>query len=110
MEGDAMLHGVWLEGGTARYRNRFVRTKGFVAEAQAGRPLYGGLMTPSFVDPALLGPDPDPAGPFDSIPSSTSSATGRAISLWAKASHPMRSPKISAPWAFSTSVAPSAPG
>jgi carotenoid cleavage dioxygenase-like enzyme len=64
MEGDAMLHGVWLEGGAARYRNRYVRTKGFVSEAHAGRPLYGGLMTPTFVDPALLGEDPDPGWPF----------------------------------------------
>jgi carotenoid cleavage dioxygenase-like enzyme len=64
MEGDAMLHGVWLEGGRARYRNRFVRTKGFAAEAKAGHPLYGGLMTPTFVDPSLLGEGPDPGWPF----------------------------------------------
>ncbi len=64
MEGDAMLHGVWLEGGTARYRNRYVRTKGFVSEAQAGQPLFGGLMSPTFVDPSLLGEDPDPGWPF----------------------------------------------
>ncbi len=64
MEGDAMLHGVWLEGGAALYRNRFVRTKGFVAEARAGRPLFGGLMTPTFVDPSLLGANPDPGWPF----------------------------------------------
>ncbi len=64
MEGDAMLHGVWLEDGTARYRNRYVRTKGFVAEARAGHPLFGGLMTPAFVDPSLLGEDQDPGWPF----------------------------------------------
>ena len=28
MEGDGMLHGVWLEDGRARYRNRWVRTAG----------------------------------------------------------------------------------
>jgi carotenoid cleavage dioxygenase-like enzyme len=64
MEGDAMLHSVSLEGGTARYRNRFVRTKGFLAESRAGHPLFGGLMTPAFVDPTLLGEDPDPGWPF----------------------------------------------
>jgi carotenoid cleavage dioxygenase-like enzyme len=64
MEGDAMLHGVWLEGGRARYRNRWVRTKGMEADERAGRDIFGGLMTPAFVDTALLGPDPDPGWPF----------------------------------------------
>lgn len=64
MEGDAMLHGVWLEGGKARYRNRWVVTAGMQAELDAGRALFGGLMTPAFVDTDLLGPDPDPGWPF----------------------------------------------
>jgi carotenoid cleavage dioxygenase len=64
LEGDAMIHGLWIEGGKARYANRWVRTKGMVAEERAGRSLYGGLMTPAFVDTALLGPDPDPGWPF----------------------------------------------
>ena len=64
LEGDAMIHGVWIEGGRARYRNRWVRTKGFLAEERAGRALFGGLMTPAFVDQKLLGPEPDPGWPF----------------------------------------------
>ena len=65
MEGDAMVHGVWLDGeGGARYRNRWVRTKGMAADIAAGRDVFGGLMTPAFVDPALLGDDPDPGWPF----------------------------------------------
>ena len=64
LEGDAMIHGLWLEGGTARYANRWVRTKGMAAEERAGHALYGGIMTPAFVDTALLGPDPDPGWPF----------------------------------------------
>jgi carotenoid cleavage dioxygenase-like enzyme len=64
MEGDGMLHGVWLEGGGARHRNRWVRTRGLEAEERAGKALFGGLMTPAFVDPALLGPDPDPGWPI----------------------------------------------
>jgi len=64
LEGDGMVHGLWLEGGRARYANRWVRTRGMAAEERAGRALYGGLMTPAFVDPALLGPDPDPGWPF----------------------------------------------
>ncbi len=64
LEGDAMVHGLWIEGGKARYANHWVRTKGMAAEERAGRSLYGGLMTPAFVDAALLGPDPDPGWPF----------------------------------------------
>ncbi|MCD9622822.1 carotenoid oxygenase family protein [Rhabdothermincola salaria] len=65
MEGDAMVHGTWIEAdGTIRYRNRWVRSKGMAAEERAGKALFGGLMTPAFVDPSLLGNDPDPGWPF----------------------------------------------
>jgi carotenoid cleavage dioxygenase-like enzyme len=65
MEGDAMVHGTWFEGdGTIRYRNRWVRTQGMAAEEGAGKAIFGGLLTPAFVDQALLGPDPDPGWPF----------------------------------------------
>jgi carotenoid cleavage dioxygenase-like enzyme len=64
LEGDAMVHGLWIEKGSARYANRWVRTKGMAAEERAGRSLYGGLMTPAFVDMSLLGADPDPGWPF----------------------------------------------
>ncbi len=64
LEGDGMVHGVWLEGGRARYANRWVRTQGMAAEERAGRALFGGLLTPAFVDVALLGDDPDPGWPF----------------------------------------------
>jgi len=42
LDGDAMVHGVWFEGGRARYRNRFVRTPVMQAEERAGRALWGG--------------------------------------------------------------------
>ena len=65
MEGDAMVHGVWLDGeGGARYKNRWVRTKGMAADVAAGHDVFGGLMTPAFVDMKLLGDDPDPGWPF----------------------------------------------
>ncbi len=64
LEGDGMVHGLWLEEGRARYANRWVRTRGMAAEEQAGHALYGGLLTPAFVDMTLLGPDPDPGWPF----------------------------------------------
>jgi carotenoid cleavage dioxygenase-like enzyme len=64
LEGDGMLHGLWFDNGTARYANRFVRTQSLLAEERAGRALFGGLMTPAFVDQSLLGDDPDPGWPF----------------------------------------------
>ncbi|MEU8137821.1 carotenoid oxygenase family protein [Streptodolium elevatio] len=43
IDGDGMLHGVWMSQGRARYRNRFVRTPAMRAEEKAGRALWGGL-------------------------------------------------------------------
>ena len=42
-DGDGMLHMMQFSGGKATYRNRFVRTRGFEAEAEAGGPLWAGL-------------------------------------------------------------------
>ena len=55
MDGDGMIHAVQLDGGRARYRNRFVRTRGLAVERRAGRAVYGGLMRPVPVDPAIAG-------------------------------------------------------
>ena len=38
--------------------------EGLRAEERAGRALYGGIMTPAFVDQGLLGPDRDPGWPI----------------------------------------------
>lgn len=43
-EGDGMIHMISLADGKAEYRNRFVRTKAFVAEQEAGHSLWAGLM------------------------------------------------------------------
>ncbi|MEL6183438.1 MAG: carotenoid oxygenase family protein, partial [Myxococcota bacterium] len=40
--GDGMMHGIRIEGGEARYSNRWVRTAKFRAEEAAGRALFGG--------------------------------------------------------------------
>jgi carotenoid cleavage dioxygenase len=64
LEGDGMIHAVWIGEGKARYRNRWVRTNGLRAEEKAGRALFGGIMTPALVDQGLLGPDPDPGWPI----------------------------------------------
>jgi carotenoid cleavage dioxygenase len=43
-DGDGMIHMISFLDGKAEYRNRFVRTKGFLAEQEAGRSLWAGLM------------------------------------------------------------------
>jgi carotenoid cleavage dioxygenase len=45
-DGDGMLHAVLFENGKATYRNSFIRTTGFYAEAAAGRSLWPGMMQP----------------------------------------------------------------
>src|SRR5699024_6609467 len=45
-DGDAMLHSMYFENGKATYRNRFVRTPGFLAEEAAGKSLWPGLLEP----------------------------------------------------------------
>jgi carotenoid cleavage dioxygenase-like enzyme len=43
-DGDGMLHQISFANGKADYRNRWVRTRGFEAEQEAGQSLWGGLM------------------------------------------------------------------
>ena len=45
-DGDGMIHQISFSGGKASYRNRFVRTRGFQAEQEAGASLWGGLADP----------------------------------------------------------------
>nr|WP_062331517.1 carotenoid oxygenase family protein [Herbidospora sakaeratensis] len=42
-DGDGMVHVIGFRDGAAFYRNRFIRTDGFLAEAEAGAPLWAGL-------------------------------------------------------------------
>ena len=45
-DGDGMMHVVGFRDGKAFYRNRFIRTDGFLAESEAGGPLWPGLAEP----------------------------------------------------------------
>lgn len=63
MDGDGMIHAVYLEGGRARYRNRFVRTRDLAVEQRAGRAVYGSFSRPVPVDPQLLQAGDNP-GPY----------------------------------------------
>lgn len=59
LDGDGMIHAVYLQDGRASYKNRFVKTKGLLAEQRAGKAIYGGILQPIMPDPKLLGPDGD---------------------------------------------------
>ncbi len=45
-DGDGMIHQIDFHGGKASYRNRFLRTRCFAAEQEAGGSLWGGLADP----------------------------------------------------------------
>ncbi|HAU22161.1 MAG TPA: apocarotenoid-15,15'-oxygenase [Erythrobacter sp.] len=45
-DGDGFIHSISFNNGKASYRSRFVRTKGFEAEKEAGHSLWAGLMEP----------------------------------------------------------------
>ncbi|MFJ1787035.1 carotenoid oxygenase family protein [Streptomyces anulatus] len=57
IDGDGMLHGVWMTQGRARYRNRFVRTPAMRAEEAAGHALWGGLESMILPGPDEVGED-----------------------------------------------------
>ncbi len=43
-DGDGMIHAISFRDGKASYRNRVVRTKGFIAEQEAGGSIWAGTM------------------------------------------------------------------
>ncbi|MBO3459517.1 carotenoid oxygenase family protein [Aetokthonos hydrillicola Thurmond2011] len=45
-DGDGMLHGVRISNGVATYRNRYVRTRGWEIENQAGKAVWSGFLEP----------------------------------------------------------------
>lgn len=49
-DGDGMLHGVLLSQGKASYHNRYVRTKGYKIEHDAGHAIWSGLLEPPQMD------------------------------------------------------------
>lgn len=54
-DGDGMVHAVGFRDGSAFYRNRFIRTDGFRAEQDAGRPLWAGLVEDPAASPTQTG-------------------------------------------------------
>ncbi|MGD1911772.1 MAG: carotenoid oxygenase family protein [Rivularia sp. (in: cyanobacteria)] len=49
-DGDGMLHGVRISNGKASYRNRYVRSRGWQIEHEAGEAVWTGLLEPPQMD------------------------------------------------------------
>lgn len=45
-DGDGMVHGVWFDGGKARYKSRWVQTRGFQHETETQTGVWGGVLGP----------------------------------------------------------------
>ncbi|HYP84155.1 carotenoid oxygenase family protein [Variovorax sp.] len=61
LDGDGMIHAVYLEDGKAHYRNRFVQTSSLAVERRAGSAVFGSFTRPVHVDPALFLPSETPS-------------------------------------------------
>lgn len=54
-DGDGMLHAVYFDGdGTARYRNRWIESRGLLAERARGHACYGGMSNFQIPPPDVL--------------------------------------------------------
>lgn len=62
LDGDGMIHALYLDEGKAHYRNRWVRTQEFNIEQQLGRSVWGstGKITPVPQEALDLGASPNP--------------------------------------------------
>lgn len=79
-DGDGMLHSITFDEGGASFRNRWIRSRGLVAEAGLGRAVYPGLSeVMNFPDASLVGD----AGPVKN-PANTHIIrhAGRYLALW----------------------------
>lgn len=74
-DGDGMLHGVQISNGKATYRNRYVRTKKWQTEHEAGKALGTGLLEPPKQD--------NPSGVYRNTGNTALVwHTGQLLALW----------------------------
>lgn len=78
-DGDGMIHAVYLDGGRASYRNRWILTEGLLEERRRERALYYGLAELRFPDPDLV----TSTGPFKNTANThIVRHAGRYLALW----------------------------
>jgi len=53
-DGDGMVHAVYVEDGVARYRNRWIESRGLLAERKRGTALWGGLSELHMPEPDVI--------------------------------------------------------
>ena len=80
-DGDGMVHSVHFADGTATYRNRWVRTEGFLAERDAGTAIWHGIMEP-------FGANPADAPEKDTANTDLVFHRDRLLALWYRAGKP----------------------
>lgn len=74
-DGDGMIHGVEIGEGKAIYRNRYVRTPGLLAEIEAQKPLFTGILEPVDLK--------NPRGPFKNTANTDLVYhAGKLLALW----------------------------
>ncbi|MEJ5255709.1 MAG: carotenoid oxygenase family protein [Acidimicrobiales bacterium] len=80
LDGDGMIHAITLRDGQASYRNRWVRSRGLLAEVALGRAIYPGLGNIlDFPDRSLTGD----AGPVKNVANThVIRHAGRWLALW----------------------------
>ncbi len=85
-DGDGMVHAMSFEGGRARYRNRYVRTRALAMEEAAGQALWSGVME---------SPRGNPTGTARGLPFKDTANTdliyhrGRVLATWYLCGRPM---------------------
>ncbi len=78
-DGDGMLHALYLDTGRARYKNRYIKTAGYLYEAELGKNAYGG-----FSDIRMPSPDAmKKVGTFKNVANTNViQHAGRLLALW----------------------------
>ncbi len=78
-DGDGMVHAVYLDGGRARYKNRWVDTPGLGHERAAGHGLFGGILNFTFPPAELM----EECGIFKNAANTNIVAhAGKYLALW----------------------------
>jgi carotenoid cleavage dioxygenase len=87
-DGDGMLHGVQIRNGQASYCNRYVQTKGFKIERDAGHAIWTGLIEPPQQD--------NPYGPYKNTANTALVwHAGQLMALWeAGEPHTIKLPEL----------------